>query len=143
MGTDVVFDPSEPDPETGAPRGLFVGNELAGYGGTSHADPETCAQGDCLFHRLWFYDVSAGPMGRTGRDTEIFVASSPSAPQAASSSSNPQKLQNSTAVGRYWLANRVRCPRTLRSVRRASNAQSAVIVSFAGEAVSILRPVVY
>jgi hypothetical protein len=62
----IYLDPSEPDPETHQPRGLFFGNELAGYGGTSNTDPETCARGDCVFHRLWFYDVSAGPMGRTG-----------------------------------------------------------------------------
>jgi hypothetical protein len=61
----IYLDPSEPDPETGAPRGLFFASELAGYGGTSHTDPETC-HGDCIPHRLWFYDVSAGPMGRTG-----------------------------------------------------------------------------
>jgi hypothetical protein len=62
----IYLDPSEPDPETHAPRGLFVANELAGYGGTSVSDPETCAAGDCVHHRLWFYDVSAGPMVRTG-----------------------------------------------------------------------------
>jgi hypothetical protein len=61
----IYLDGSEPDPETGAPRGFFVGNELGGYGGTSPADPETC-RGDCIFHRLWFYDFSAGPMLRTG-----------------------------------------------------------------------------
>lgn len=61
----IYLDGSEPDPETGAPRGFFVSNELAGYGATSDRDPETC-QGDCIFHRLWFYDVSAGPMARTG-----------------------------------------------------------------------------
>ncbi len=62
----IYLDPNEPDPDTGAPRGLFAANELAGYGGTSHVDPETCGQGDCVFHRLWFYDMSAGPMLRTG-----------------------------------------------------------------------------
>jgi hypothetical protein len=61
----IYLDPSEPDPETGVQRGLYFSNELAGYGATSDTDPETC-QGDCVFHRLWFYDVSAGPMGRTG-----------------------------------------------------------------------------
>jgi hypothetical protein len=61
----IYLDGSEPDPETGAPRGFFVVNELGGYGGTSPTDPETC-QGDCIFHRLWFYDFSAGPMLRTG-----------------------------------------------------------------------------
>ena len=61
----IYLDGSEPDPETGVPRGFFARNELAGYGGTSHTDPETC-HGDCIFHRLWFYDVSAGPMLRTG-----------------------------------------------------------------------------
>jgi hypothetical protein len=61
----IYLDGSEPDPETGAPRGYFFGNELGGYGGTSPNDPETC-HGDCIFHRLWFYDFSAGPMGRTG-----------------------------------------------------------------------------
>src|SRR5215475_15419474 len=61
----IYLDGSEPDPETGAPRGFFVANELGGYGGTSSTDPETC-QGDCVFHRLWFYDFSAGPMARTG-----------------------------------------------------------------------------
>jgi hypothetical protein len=61
----IYMDPSEPDPETGIPRGLYFSNELAGYGATSDADPETC-HGDCTFHRLWFYDMSAGPMGRTG-----------------------------------------------------------------------------
>ena len=60
----IYLDPSEPDPETGQPRGLFFSNELAGYGATSHTDPETC-HGDCIPHRLWFYDISAGPMGRT------------------------------------------------------------------------------
>ena len=59
------MDPSEPDPETGTPRGLFFLNELAGYGATSSDDPETCT-GDCIPHRMWFYDMSAGPMGRTG-----------------------------------------------------------------------------
>ena len=61
----IYLDVSEPDPETGAPRGFFVANELGGYGGTSNTDPETC-QGDCIFHRLWFYDFSAGPMLRAG-----------------------------------------------------------------------------
>src|SRR5215831_15356799 len=61
----IYIDPSEPDPETGVQRGLYFMNELAGYGATSDSDPETC-QGDCIFHRLWFYDVSAGPMARTG-----------------------------------------------------------------------------
>jgi len=61
----IYLDGSEPDPETGAPRGFFSFNELGGYGGTSPTDPETC-QGDCIFHRLWFYDFSAGPMQRTG-----------------------------------------------------------------------------
>jgi hypothetical protein len=61
----IYLDGSEPDPETGAPRGFFVVNELGGYGGTSPTDPETC-HGDCIFHRLWFYDFSAGPMLRTG-----------------------------------------------------------------------------
>ncbi len=61
----IYLDPSEPDPETGAPRGLFFINELAGYGATSQNDPETCL-GDCIHHRLWFHDLSAGPMGRTG-----------------------------------------------------------------------------
>ena len=61
----IYLDPNEPDPETGFPRGLLFANELAGYGATSHTDPETC-HGDCVFHRLWFYDISAGPMGRTG-----------------------------------------------------------------------------
>jgi hypothetical protein len=60
----IYLDGSEPDPETGAPRGFFVANELGGYGGTSPTDPETC-HGDCIFHRLWFYDFSAGPMLRT------------------------------------------------------------------------------
>jgi len=61
----IYLDGSEPDPETGFPRGFTFNNELAGYGGTNDKDPETC-QGDCIFHRLWFYDVSAGPMARTG-----------------------------------------------------------------------------
>jgi hypothetical protein len=61
----IYLDPSEPDPETGAPRGLFIGNELGGYGGTAPTDAETC-RNDCIFHRLWFYDISAGPMLRTG-----------------------------------------------------------------------------
>src|SRR5262245_32510487 len=61
----IYLDGSEPDPETGIARGFFTNAELAGYGGTSHTDPETC-QGDCIFHRLWFYDVSAGPMLLTG-----------------------------------------------------------------------------
>jgi hypothetical protein len=61
----VYLDPSEPDPETGYPRGFRSTNELAGYGATNDNDPETC-KGDCIFHRLWFYDVSAGPMLRTG-----------------------------------------------------------------------------
>jgi hypothetical protein len=61
----IYVDPGEPDPETGFPRGLRTTNELAGYGATNDKDPETC-QGDCIFHRLWFYDVSAGPMQRTG-----------------------------------------------------------------------------
>ena len=61
----IYLDGSEPDPETGFPRGFSTANELAGYGATNDKDPETC-QGDCIFHRLWFYDVSAGPMGRTG-----------------------------------------------------------------------------
>jgi hypothetical protein len=61
----IYLDGSEPDPETGAPRGFFVANELGGYGGTAPTDPETC-HGDCIFHRLWFYDFSAGPMLRTG-----------------------------------------------------------------------------
>src|SRR5215470_741085 len=61
----IYLDGSEPDPETGAPRGFFAINELGGYGGTSPTDPETC-HGDCIFHRLWFYDFSAGPMLRTG-----------------------------------------------------------------------------
>jgi hypothetical protein len=61
----IYLDGSEPDPESGAPRGFFSINELGGYGGTSHTDPETC-QGDCIFHRLWFYDFSAGPMLRGG-----------------------------------------------------------------------------
>jgi hypothetical protein len=61
----IYLDGSEPDPETGAPRGFFVGNELGGYGGTAPTDSETC-HNDCIFHRLWFYDFSAGPMLRTG-----------------------------------------------------------------------------
>src|SRR5262245_52882553 len=61
----IYLDGSEPDPETGFPRGFTFGNELAGYGATNDKDPETC-HSDCIFHRLWFYDVSAGPMGRTG-----------------------------------------------------------------------------
>jgi hypothetical protein len=61
----IYLDGSEPDPETGFPRGFFSNNELGGYGGTSPTDPETC-HGDCIFHRLWFYDFSAGPMARTG-----------------------------------------------------------------------------
>jgi hypothetical protein len=61
----IYLDGSEPDPDTGFPRGFFAINELAGYGPTNHTDPETC-HGDCIFHRLWFYDISAGPMGRTG-----------------------------------------------------------------------------
>jgi hypothetical protein len=62
----VYLEVDEPDPETGVPRGFFLENELAGYGATSHDDPETCQFGDCIPHRLWFYDISAGPMGRTG-----------------------------------------------------------------------------
>ena len=61
----VYLDPSEPDPDNGARRGFFFDNELAGFGGTSNTDPETCGHGDCIFHRLWFYDMSAGPMQRT------------------------------------------------------------------------------
>jgi len=61
----IYLDVSEPDPETGFPRGFSLNNELGGYGGTSHTDPETC-QGDCIFHRLWFYDFSAGPLFRAG-----------------------------------------------------------------------------
>src|SRR5215468_317004 len=35
----IYLDPSEPDPETAVPRGLYFENELAGYGATSDADP--------------------------------------------------------------------------------------------------------
>src|SRR5262249_14395833 len=53
----IYLAPSEPDPEPGVQRGFYFINELAGYGGPSPADPETC-HGDCIFHRLWFYDIS-------------------------------------------------------------------------------------
>ena len=62
----IYLDPNEPGPETGAPRGLFFDNELAGYGGTSRCRSRDLSESDCIFHRLWFYDISAGPMGRTG-----------------------------------------------------------------------------
>jgi hypothetical protein len=71
----IYLDPSEPDPETGFPRGFTLGNELAGFGGTAQDDPETCADGNCIFHRLWFYDVSAGPMLFSG--SEDLVSASP------------------------------------------------------------------
>lgn len=57
----VYIDPSEPDPETGYPRGLDTTNFLAGSGGTPEDDPETCADGQCQRHRIWFHDLSAGP----------------------------------------------------------------------------------
>lgn len=59
----IYLDWDEPDPETHWARGFNTNNELAGYGATAHDDPESCPNpGDCIKHRLWFFDVSAGPM---------------------------------------------------------------------------------
>lgn len=56
----------DPVPETGVPRGLFLGNALGAWGGTPHDDPQGCARLACVPHRLWFADLSAGPFIRNG-----------------------------------------------------------------------------
>ena len=55
----IYLDPSEPDPETGIPRGLFFANELAGYGATSHTDP-------CFSSRLSCRTNAPGVAGALG-----------------------------------------------------------------------------
>lgn len=54
----------EPDPETGYDFGLLRDSrKLIAWGGTTPDDPQT---GLGSLHRIWFYDLSAGPEGNTG-----------------------------------------------------------------------------
>jgi hypothetical protein len=48
----------EPDPETGTDFGLRDSRKLIAWGGTTPDDEET---GLGSLHRIWFYDLSAGP----------------------------------------------------------------------------------
>jgi hypothetical protein len=52
----------EPDPETGHNFGLRDSRKLIAWGGTTPDDEET---GLGSLHRIWFYDLSAGPEGWT------------------------------------------------------------------------------
>lgn len=62
----VYIDPYEPNPATGEPRWVYFKNMIGGTGGTSVDDAESCIFGDCVPHRLWFHDLSAGPFFDTG-----------------------------------------------------------------------------
>jgi hypothetical protein len=48
----------EPDPDTGVDFGVFQTRKVIAWGGTTPDDPQT-GLGD--LHRIWFYDLSAGP----------------------------------------------------------------------------------
>jgi hypothetical protein len=48
----------EPDPDTGVDFGVFQSRKVIAWGGTTPDDPQT-GLGD--LHRIWFYDLSAGP----------------------------------------------------------------------------------